>query len=285
MNMEDDLISVIFTCYKRPNLTELCLRRLVELMPDPYELILIYDGNSQNYVNRLLNIFEFDHIVMNPQRGGHRFALINRGLDACKGNYFMHVENDFYWSRPGSVRRAFEAFEKIPELDFVRFEYLPLWRSQCERTVKLSDDILCIPPKDTSYRWNLSPHMRKTKFPAGRLPEKFVYPAQPEKSYGEKYNKYDYVAGCLTGENFRHLGIYDEGGLYKQLYSERFTLVPDQPRFDPWTEFLKFCDNEKYQQLFKRYLNKNKGEGLEDEQMISNHMFLVHRRPKQRWLI
>ena len=275
MTTEDRFVSILFTCYKRPDLTELCLRRLVELMPDPYELILVYDGNNQDYVNRLLHIYEFDYIVMRPKRKAHRFALVNMGLDACKGNYFMHVENDFYWSLGGSVRRAFEAFEKVPELDFIRFEYLPLWRSRCERTVKLSDDALCIPPRDTAYRWNLSPHIRKTKFPAGRLPEKFGYPAQPEKNYGDKYNEYDYVAGCLMGENFRHLGIYDEGGLYKQLYSERFTLVADQPKFDPWVEFLKFCGNEKYQQLFKRYLNKNREEPIGEEE----HMFLVHRRP------
>ena len=231
-------------------------------MPDPYEVILVYDGENTEYVDRLLDIYDFDYIVMNPKRGVHRFALINRGWDACTGNYFMHVENDYYWSHPGSVRRAFEAFEKVPDLDFVRFEFLPFWRSKCEQVVKLSDDELCIVPKNTSYRWNLNPHLRKTKFPAGRLLEKFPPRAQPEKTYADEYNKYDYVAGCLTGENFRHIGIYDEGGHFKQFYAERFTLVPDQREFDAWAEFQKFCDNQQYQQLFRSYLDKNGGRQL-----------------------
>jgi hypothetical protein len=252
----ENFVSILFTCKGRPNLTELCLRRLVELMPQPYELALAYDGEDIDYVSRLLEVYDFDHIIMNHGGKNHRFWLMNEALDKCDGDYYMHVENDFYWDRPGVVGSAIEAFEQVPELSFIRFEFLPHRENICQRKVPLTDDTLCLFKPRTPYAFNFNPHLRKEKFPAGKYPlERDWLPGQPEKSFGLKWEKRGETAGCLMGPNFRHVGVYDEGGFYKQMYAERFTLRRGEGEFDPRAEFYRFCGNEAYRRLFDEYLD------------------------------
>jgi hypothetical protein len=224
-------------------------------MPHPYEIALVYDGEDPDYVGRLLDVYDFDHITMNHEKKNHRFWLMNEALDECTGKYFMHIENDFYWDRPGVVDSALEAFERVPELTFVRFEFLPHNERVCERQLQLRDDTLCVFKPGTPYAFNFNPHLRKEKFPAGRYPKKKIWKTgQPEKSFGLEWDKLGKTAGCLMGPNFRHIGVYDEGGFYKQMYAERFTLRRGEGEFAPRQEFNSFCNNETYRRLFEDYI-------------------------------
>ena len=73
------LISVVFTCKGRPALTELCLRRFKELMPEPYELFICYNGVDEHYMDKLQLIWAKNASIVFGDGG--RFHLINEALD------------------------------------------------------------------------------------------------------------------------------------------------------------------------------------------------------------
>lgn len=257
-----NMISVVFNCCRRPSLTELILRRFIELMPEPYELIVAYDGDDPSYINMLYDIKQPDIFLYN--KGNiDRWTLINRAYKKATGNLFVHLENDFYWVRGGTTERALKAFENHPELQFIRFEFIPFHQRQCESVTSIGDDRLCIlrfPPKkpSTDFLFNLSPGIRKIKFPFGeetfdRPPEK----RQMEGFLAEKWNKQGLVAGAFMGENFRHIGVYDAGGHYKDFYIDRMTLIRGQREANFYEVFCSFCENSYYRTLFKRYLDEN----------------------------
>lgn len=226
---------------------------------------MVYDGQDFNYVDTLLGIYDFEHIIMNSGRRKNRFALINRGVDAATGDYFMHLENDFYWDNPNCVDEALIAFEKVPELDYVRFEFIPFTKEDCQECIKLENDVLCLYKEDRPrFQFTFNPHLRKTKFPIGRFIEAPIPGKQPEGVFADMYRKTGRQAGCLMGENFRHIGVYAEQGYYKPYYTNRMTLRRDPisdelfKTFKPMEEFKKFCSNPNYIELFRRHLDAHK---------------------------
>lgn len=247
------LISVVFTCKGRPALTELCLRRFVELMPQPYELFICYDGCDPTYVNMLKRSANNATIITNPSKL-NRFTLLNMALSLAKGEYFMHLENDFYWVAPECLIVALETLRRHSDVGFVRFEYLPFNMKQFNRVEQMwGRDILWMKP-DQDYQFNYSPHIRRFKFINGKPFKDSNFTKQPEQHHNEGYRE---ISVNMTGDNFRHLGIYDEGGHHKNYYAERFTGRRGTKEFDPWIDFKKITNNLVYLDLFARYLNDN----------------------------
>lgn len=253
------MISVIFTCKKRPALTELCLRRFVELMPHPYDLWICYDGKDKEYKEMLKEtILGCDGYIIDASWGGHpsRFTLINTALKNIDSNYYMHVENDFYWVDPMCLDAALNAFHfsKVP-LDYIRFEHLPFTHRNFYHYEQYDEKDVCWMRGDSPYRFTFNPHIRRFKYPndAPFKTEQFI--KQPEQHHNEGYI---YQSACMTGDNWRHLGIFDEGGHYKEYYADRFTGRRNTKNFDPWTEFVKITDNKQYLDLFMCYLKSNR---------------------------
>lgn len=61
----------------------------------------------------------------------------------------------------------------------------------------------------------------------------------------------------MSGDNFRHLGILDEGGHYKPYYGERFFNKRGKQAADAddyVEEFDRLTSNEIYRKLFRSYL-------------------------------
>lgn len=261
-SQQEKTISVVFNCCRRPNLTELVLRRFIELMPEPYELIIVYDGNNASYINRIYQIKHPDIFLFNDG-STDRWALINKAYSMATGKLFMHLENDFYWVRKGTIERALNIFERYPQIQYIRFEFIPFHERQCTEIIPLEDDALCIlrDPSEkpsTVFQFTLSPGIRKTKFPFGQ--DVFEQPnvkRQMEGFLTEKWNKLGYVSGVFTKENFRHIGIYDASGHYKTFYAERLTTKRGKRDIDPYREFCAICDNPLYRELYLRYLNDN----------------------------
>lgn len=245
------LISVVFTCKGRPHLTELCLRRFKELMPKPYELMIASDGTDDDYLMMIRNISNPDGWVINYKKVS-RFSLINRALDLCKGDYFMHLENDFYWQRQGCLNEALEVLERDKDIDYIRFEVLPFGDKTFSEKRQIQSNTVGIMKSNAPYQFTFNPHIRREKFPCGRFQED-NFTKQPEQHHNDNYKG---TSACLFGENFRHLGIYDEGGHHKPWYAERFTLRRGERTIDrPLYEFDQFCSNYRYRQLFMRYLH------------------------------
>ena len=245
------MISVVFTCKGRPSLTELCLRRFKELMTEEHELMIAYDGYNEKYMDVLRGIVGKKTRIFHTGGDASRFALINRALDECSGKYFMHLENDFYWDNPFCLDYALEAFEQHPDVDYVRLEWLPFTDSQFKEYRNLRVAKIGIMKDNAPYRFTFNPHLRREKFPCGRFLES-GFTKQPEQHHNDSYVG---TSACLSGKNFRHLGIYDERGHYKPWYAERFTLRRGERTIgDPLEEFTKFCRNPEYYNLFWRYM-------------------------------
>jgi len=255
VGMPRPTISVVFTCKGRSELTELCLRRFKELMPQPYELIVAYDGWDANYLDTLTAAGHPDRIVV-KDKGMSRFTLINEALDYASGELFMHLENDFYWVDESCLESALKALDKY-HIDFIRFELLPFTINQFNRFEIVGDHDICWMKPETPYRWNLNPHIRTFKFPGGKSLKDGNFTEQPERHHGEGYNG---TSCCMSGDNFRHLGIYDESGHFKEYYAERFfdkrgkrTAI----KAELLDEFNQLTDNLLYRKLFLSYLDDN----------------------------
>ena len=246
------MISVIFTCKGRATLTELCLRRFIELMPQPYELFICYDGYDIEYIKMLEEIAPLAIIIRNFERK-NRFNLINTALIYSFGKYVMHLENDFYWLDSQCLTAALSAFKKW-DIDYIRFEQLPFTIKQFNRAEQTDGRDILWMKEDTPYRFTFNPHIRRFKFPTEKQFKTEGFTKQPEQHHNDGYTG---VSCCMTGDNFRHLGIYDEYRHYKEYYADRFTGKRNTKKFDPWTEFTKITDNPLYLDLFMRYLHDN----------------------------
>ena len=249
------MISVVFTCKGRPHLTQLCLSRFIELMSEPYQLIIAYDDMKYTHYDMLRKTAPNSIILCRDESDKSRFSLINQALDYAKGDFYMHLENDFYWQRRSCLLDAIAAFDMYEDLDFIRFENLPFGPNVFTEYRPLPSDRVGVMKRDAPYQFSFNPHLRRDKFPCGRFKDG-GFKKQPEQHHNDTYRG---TSGCLMGDNFRHLGIYDEGGHYKPYYAERFTLRRGEreiPR--PLAEFDKFCSNTAYRQLFMRYLYEHK---------------------------
>ena len=262
------MITVIFTCHKRPSLTELCLRRLIELMPQPYELLICYDGDDVDYVIDLIEVvctsipYTMHYHIYNNNETESRFGLINRALEDARGDMFMHVENDFYWADPTCLDAALNAFHRYPDLDYIRFEHLPFTQRNAYRYEKVDGKDICWMRDDSPYRFTFNPHIRKIKYPLNEAFPSDPYEWESRKMQDEAYfnEKYTYQSAFMTGDNWRHLGIYSEGGHYKPYYGERFFNTRGRNITnisEVINEFGKLTDNPLYLELFGRYLNDN----------------------------
>ncbi len=249
------MITVIFTCKGRPSLTELCLRRLVELMPQPYELFICYDGDSPKYERMLRTVAPEAIIVMNLG-GVSRFQLINVALEDSSGDLFMHVENDFYWVDAGCLDSALNAFHRYPELHYIRFELLPFTQKNFDRYEQADGKDICWMREESPFKFTFNPHIRRFKYPTDEPFKTEEFTKQPEQHHNDGYL---YQSACMTGDNWRHLGIYSEGGHYKPYYGERFynqrgKQIEDV--FEVSREFHNFAPTY-YWDLFRRYISDN----------------------------
>jgi len=254
------MITVIFTCHKRPSLTELCLRRLIELMPPPYELFICYNGVDEDYMDKLQLLWANHAKIIFGDC--NRFQLINQALEDSTGDMFMHVENDFYWADPTCLDAALNAFHRYPDLDYIRFEHLPFTQRNAYRYEKVDGKDICWMRDDSPYRFTFNPHIRKIKYPLNEAFPSDPYEWESRKMQDEAYfnEKYTYQSAFMTGDNWRHLGIYSEGGHYKPYYGERFFNTRGRKITnisEVINEFGKLTDTPLYLELFGRYLNDN----------------------------
>lgn len=251
----DGLISVVYTCMQRPELTELTLRRFRELMKYPCKLTVCYDGWDMVYRDMIVESGKPDCIINNPYRTFPRWMMVNDALETFDTEYYMHLENDFYWQDPRCLDAGIEALERFPELDYVRFELLPFRKEQFNRFEKAGDRDICFMKPDTPFRFTWNPHIRRMKYPCGEPVMERGFTKQPEQHHNDCYEG---LSACMTGENFRHIGLYDSAGHDKTQYAERFTLRRGEKEIsNPLEEFTGFCNNEEYVELFRRYLDGN----------------------------
>ena len=228
-------------------------------MPQPYELFICYDGWDEGYQNMLLNSVggKLKGFISNRYKAS-RFHLINEALKYASGDLFMHVENDFYWTDAGCLDAALNAFHfsKDP-LDYIRFEHLPFTHKNFYHYQQYDGKDICWMRGDSPYRFTFNPHIRKFKYPTDKPFKTEGFTKQPEQHHNDGYK---YQSACMTGDNWRHLGIYSEGGHFKPHYGERFFNKRGRKITDiseVINEFGAITTNQLYLKLFGEYLNDN----------------------------
>ena len=195
-------------------------------------------------------------IGMNP-----RFALLNHTLTVDtmgeKFDYYVHVESDFYWVDAACLDAGIKALQIYPEVDYIRFEQLPFTEKDFWNFTRVKGrDILWRHPTGP-FRFTFNPHVRRFKFINDAPFPEGPYTKQPEQIFNDEYRG---QACCMTGDNFRHLGVYDEGGHYKPYYAERFfgkRGAQARAPMDFVDEFRNVTGNPLYLELFKTYMAKN----------------------------
>jgi len=249
--------SIVFRCHKRPNLTELCLRRIVEMMRGvDYDLIVLYDGDDWDYVYHLESIANIRQIVRNPL-GETMGELLNKAYSLCTGEYILHFENDYYWIKP-CLQSALEA---IGYVDTVRLTMFPFTISNCEREVILHTGKLCIFKEKVGYKFSLNPHIRREAFPVG--PFEPLRSWRVESEYATRYTEQGKSGGCLMSDNFIHLGLYNARGGFSAQHAMYFLGRDWKERLDeldPVGTLEQLTDNELYIDLFRQYLLDHGGE-------------------------
>ena len=227
-------------------------------MPQPYELFICYDGDDWGYTQMLLDNMKNGAIISNKDREKSRFQLINEALELSDGEYYMHVENDFYWVDAGCLDAALNAFHQDDTLHYVRFELLPFTYKNFYKYSQVDGKDICRMYDDAPYRFTFNPHIRKFKYPTDEPFKTEGFTKQPEQHHNDGYL---YHSACMTGDNWRHLGVYSEGGWLKDYYGERF--FNQRGRVAQYSdeylvEFSRVTKNPTYLDLFERYLNDNR---------------------------
>lgn len=225
-------------------------------MPHPYELFICYDGLNldDDYCKMLKRVAGKDINIIGKKPRQTQYSLLNRALEEASGDFFIHLENDFYWVNPQCLTAALSAFRKWGDIDYIRFEVLPFTIHDFKKYEQVDGrDILWM--KDTTpYKFTLNPHIRREKYPCGGPFMENGFTKHDEQHFNDLYVG---TSCCMTGDNFRHLGIFDECGHYKEHYVDRFTGRRRTTDFNPLVEFMKITDDITYLNLFRKYLDDN----------------------------
>ena len=231
------MISVLFQCHARPELTQLCLERSLDILSKyDYELIVLYDSNDPEYF-KLIKEFSPDWMIIG---GGGRGNILNRAYEIARGEYFLFLENDWYW-----VDDCIElAKSALKEIDFIRLLKTPL------NPKGVNNGVYTIHPDKKSFRWNFNPHMTKEKFLAGRFPEDRW---SIEGIYCERFNETNKISALMNKDYFVHLGVISSRLKYRLQHLMRMNYK------DPIEFFNQFNPSSKHMELYKEYLLTDKG--------------------------
>lgn len=208
------LISIVFQCWRRPEITKRVLKRLVEMMKEDYEIVLMYDEADENYLGELRRIYPFETEVINPGRKKTIGKLWDEAYLACKGKYFAHYQNDWLWLRGDCYRIGKIALEKLG-MGYVKLGQQPFHRNQFKSFHKIEDYEIGIYKKwgqgGPSYQWSMNPFIQKERFPCGiRFSGQQTLGGM--ENYGKDvWNRSNKIAGAIMGRGFfEHLGVTKE---------------------------------------------------------------------------
>lgn len=196
------MISIVFECWRRLEVTKRVLEALVARMKEDYEIVLKYDEADENYLKELRKIYPFETEVINPGRKKTIGQLWDEAYLACKGKYFSHYQNDRVWVRGDCYRIGKIALEELG-MDHVTFGPQHFQRNQFRSFHKIEDYEIGIYKKwgqgGPSYQWSHYPAIQKERFPCG-----IRFSGQRTlvdvENYGKgAWNRSNKVAGAIMG--------------------------------------------------------------------------------------
>lgn len=138
MDYEAGKTTICIVNYKTEELTRLCLRAIRKFTKVPYEVIVI-DNDSGDASLDYLRTVEWITLIERPgemeQSGGWAHATaLDKGLDACKSEYFMAMHSDTFVHKEGWLGEMLEYM--TPDMACVgggKLDLKPTWQVLLKR--------------------------------------------------------------------------------------------------------------------------------------------------------
>lgn len=175
------------------------------------EIIICDDGSAPEYhtaLHEITDLFKVDTLLLLPHGGmGKSF---NTGIKAARGDYILHLEDDWSLSHDdGFVEAAMRILESRPEIAMIRLAMLgnEFTRFGGKATQTHLDDIAMMELSDDRYVYSDNPHIKPKRFH-----EKFGYYLEStncgkvEKQMCRKFNAQSLWKIAWLGEYFKHIG-------------------------------------------------------------------------------
>ncbi|CAH0334909.1 hypothetical protein FVB9288_00524 [Flavobacterium sp. CECT 9288] len=120
MDHTPPMISFLITHYNRPNDLLLCLNAIRGLDLCDYEIVVSDDASEAQHLE-IIQQYPIDQLLLADKNGGLA-ANINRGLQACRGQYIIYCQEDFMLSSKLAIILP-ECLEHLAskKLDLIRF--------------------------------------------------------------------------------------------------------------------------------------------------------------------
>lgn len=120
MNTTSPMISFLITHYNRSQDLLLCLNAIRALDLSNYEIVVCDDASELKHLE-IIQQYPIDQLLLANKNGGLA-ANINRGLQACRGQYIIYCQEDFMLSSqlPTILPECLELLSS-KRLDLIRF--------------------------------------------------------------------------------------------------------------------------------------------------------------------
>jgi len=258
-------LSVCLTGHSRPLLSQLVFERAKDIL-DGYdcEFTFAYDRDPESPHDELIEIvkllFDIKEVVISKHHT-KRGELLNDAFMKSSGEYYIFLENDWYWVED----RIEDAIRALDEVDFVRMVRTPFKNFT---TIKNG---FCILAPETGYAYNFNPSVRKDVFLIGIFRED-LNSDQLESLTSTLFNAMGKTAAVLDTDSLSHIGFVNSNGVLREQHFIREGIKPSLIEVVKWFESIS--KDRSHIDLFVEHLQtevRGADKGVElDETFSSN---------------
>jgi len=293
--------NILFQTTRRLPLTKVVLDRAIHVMSsdirnmlndNTWDIMIAYDGDDKGYVDSLNDTIksatkhplvdeppEKWEVTYTDEVKGPRGALLNKAYDDVDADYYIFLENDWWWKRI-SVCHALNILDNSDHIDTVRMLTYPFKEHSHYNVVDYiirynnggyknhyGEMKTTIP-----YQWTFNPHIRREKYPVGEFPteERNLWKVEP--LYDEWYREKGKRTALLLNDCFIHFGVKNSTGSISNQHYGFFGYdysMWNSPTFNPPTMELfdrvikhsapPYVSHERYEEymiLLKEYIEE-----------------------------
>lgn len=118
-------VNITMVTYDRVDFTRRSIASISETAGHPFELTVVDNGSTDGTVDVLRDLQArgvIHRLILNPRNLGVAYAA-NQGWEAGGKAYFMKVDNDIVFQRPGWLGRIVEACDRLPDVGAVGYNF------------------------------------------------------------------------------------------------------------------------------------------------------------------
>lgn len=221
--------SVCLTGLSRPLLSQLVFERAKDILDDyDCEFVFAYDRSPESPHDELIDIvkslFDIKEVVISKHHT-KRGELLNEVFTKSSGDYYIFLENDWYWVED----RIEDAIRALDEVDFVRMVRTPF------ENFTIIKNGFCVLAPETGYAYNFNPSVRKEVFPVGMFRED-LNSDQLESFSSTLFNAMGKTVAVLDTDSLSHIGFVNSNGVLRVQHFERQGIKPVISEAIKWFE-------------------------------------------------